>query len=113
MDKDTLVKWEKALDEIEVSGDFIELRKSVVDLWKLAVDLPEQHREVLAMIDNALLSSRTLNKNQEEIIKTALYFLKFSVITDPHVSLMSEYFVEERFNPLASLGGNNKDNADG
>jgi len=79
------------------------LRGIVLQLWESATNCSQFHKEILATLENAILSVEFPNESQLAAFKEAVMDLRNDILTQAHVDVIRRRFVAEGFSPLALL----------
>ncbi len=90
-------------DVMEATINLESLRGIVLQLWESATSGAQFHQEILATLENAILSVESPNESQLSAFKEAVMDLGNDILTQAHVDVIRGRFVAEGFSPLALL----------
>jgi len=90
-------------DVMEATIDLESLRGIILQLWESATNGTQFHQEILATLENAILSVESPNESQLSAFKEAVMDLGNDILTQAHVDVIRRRFIAEGFSPLALL----------
>ncbi len=90
-------------DSYSFTIDLAALASVVFGMWASAVNSSDQHKAILTILEQAVLSATTLNDAQISALRSALVDLSSEVLTESHVEVTRTSFIDEGFSPMALL----------
>jgi hypothetical protein len=79
------------------------LRGLVLDLWESAQSATQLHQDILALIEEAVLSVTSLSEAQVLVLKEGFRDLANPILVQVHVDLIRDRLSAQGFSPLALL----------
>ncbi len=79
------------------------LRGLVLELWEGAQSATRLHRDILALIEEAVLSVTSLSQDQILALKEGFRDLANPILVQVHVDLIRDRLIAQGFSPLALL----------
>jgi len=90
-------------DVVATQLDMDTLRGLVVELWESAQSATQLHQDILALIEEAVLSVSSLSHAQILALKEGFRDLANPILVQIHVDLIRDRLIAEGFSPLALL----------
>jgi hypothetical protein len=91
-------------DVVETQLNMEALRGVVLELWEGAQDASQYHQDILALVEEAILSTDSLEPKQIAALREAMVDLENSILVQPHVDSARRQLIACGFSPLALLG---------
>jgi hypothetical protein len=90
-------------DVVATQLDMDALRGLVVELWESAQSATQLHQDILALIEEAVLSVTSLSQAQILALKEGFRDLANPILVQVHVDLIRDRLIAQGFSPLALL----------
>ena len=109
MNRGLLARAEEILDGFDIDNpvtsrvDRESLCGIVLQLWEGASKCSEFHQDILAILENGLLSTEKLQTKHLSLFREAIRDLQNDVLTQAHVEVIHHRFIAEGVSPLALL----------
>jgi len=99
----TLLEDYNITDAMQTTIDLGSLRGIVLQLWESAATSTQFHREILALLEAAVISLESPNEGQLSVLREAVIDLQNDVLAQAHIDVIRRQFINEGFSPLALL----------
>lgn len=99
----SIVESFKFDDAFDATIDFDSLRGIILELWESARDSTQFHRQILGILESAILSVEIPSQEQLSVFREAIIDLGHDVLTTSHVDVIHMQFMNQGFSPLALL----------
>lgn len=90
-------------DVMDTAINLDSLRGIVLQLWESATNSTQFHQEILALLESAVISIESPNKDQLSVFREAIIDLENDVLAQAHVDVIRRQFIKRGFSPLAVL----------
>lgn len=90
-------------DIVAVQLDMDALRGLVLELWESAESATQDHQDILALIEEAVLSVDSLTEDQVSVLREGFRDLEKPVLGPVHVDVIRGRLIRQGFSPLALL----------
>jgi hypothetical protein len=109
MDSDLLRRAEEIIEGFSTDDPMVcvvdreSLCSVILQLWETASRCSQFHQDILAILENALLSTEKPEAKHLSLFREAINDLRFNVLTQAHVSVIQQRFIADGLSPLALL----------
>lgn len=109
LDKSLLERAKTTLEDFNINDamqatiDLGSLRGVVLQLWETAATSTQFHKEILAILEAAVISLESPNEGQLSVLREAIIDLQNDVLAQAHVDVIRRQFINEGFSPLALI----------
>jgi len=90
-------------DVVAAQLDMDALRGLVLELWESAQSATQDHQDILALIEEAVLSVDSLTEDQISVLREGFRDLEKPVLGQVHVDVIRGRLIGQGFSPLALL----------